>query len=66
MICRQCPQCKMVWYSAATSPWKCGQCGAELDDRHNKPVERGENIENLVELCRQKPGLSGLAEWREG
>ena len=40
MIRRQCPGCGSDWYSASTKPWTCAKCGATLDDRHGKPLER--------------------------
>lgn len=55
MIRRQCPQCGKDWYSAVTSPWKCGGCGAELDDRHNKPLLEGRERDVGNEFFRHKP-----------
>jgi ribosomal protein L37AE/L43A len=39
MICRQCPNCGEVRYSANTLDWECSECGAVLTDEHNKPLE---------------------------
>lgn len=56
MIRRQCPNCGKDWYSAVTSPWKCEGCGAELDDRHNKPLLEERRERNVgSEFCRHKP-----------
>jgi len=55
MIRRQCPNCGKDWYSAVTSPWKCEGCGAELDDRHNKPLLEGRERDVGSELFRHKP-----------
>jgi ribosomal protein L37AE/L43A len=56
MIRRQCPGCGASWYSAVEGPWECEGCGAELDDRHQKPLleeRRGENA-GSIELHRQE------------
>ena len=39
MICRQCPNCGEVRYSANTLDWECSECGAVLTDENNKPLE---------------------------
>jgi len=61
MIRRQCPKCKSDWYSANTAPWVCGKCGAELDNRHNKPLERRAEDAAINQLRWQKQGFSRLA-----
>lgn len=40
-IGRKCPRCGGEWYSADTGSWRCEYCGAELDDRHDKPLNLG-------------------------
>ncbi len=70
MICRQCPRCgTRRWYSTVTKPWKCEECGARMDDRHEKPLEKRikeiiDGRENDVgnELLRQQSRVPNLAE----
>jgi tRNA(Ile2) C34 agmatinyltransferase TiaS len=54
MIRRQCPECGRGWYSAVTQPWPCGYCGTMLDDRHRRPLERGDGDEDTGYLRRHK------------
>ena len=55
MIRRQCPGCGASWYSAVEGPWICGKCGAELDDRHNKPLlERRDENAGSIKVRREE------------
>jgi len=46
MIRRQCPECGKDWYSADTAQWICQDCGMVLDDKHKRPLERGDGDED--------------------
>ena len=39
MICRKCPSCGAVWYSASTDKWPCESCGKMLYRRHDVDLE---------------------------
>lgn len=40
MVCRKCPRCGGEWYTADTGPRPCAYCGAMLDKRHDKALEK--------------------------
>ncbi len=47
MICRQCPGCGVRWYSSVTETWMCEDCGARMDDRHEKPL--GKRVKEIID-----------------
>jgi len=49
MICRVCPKCGGEWFSADTNPWPCAYCGAQLDNRHDRPLPLEEKIIEIME-----------------
>ena len=55
MIRRQYPKCGKGWYSADTRPWRRESCGAELDDRNNKPpLERRDENAGSIKVRREE------------
>ena len=40
MICRQCPNCGEVRYSASTQDWECDECGVIITAENDRPLEQ--------------------------